>query len=321
MTLLCLFAGSRTSFLPEFSLITVNTSQVGQGILNSTYVDSHPELATILDSIPDFLQGDAEDLLNTVIQRLGIHDFYTANLMTYCQGYYEPTAIPNETVSSSDITRNFTYCSPPSGNFQFDPREALQRDLNASGNGWLNVSDLNWPDEIDRGIDAIHIVQRVAFIICVYTPASCAQSQALSHLGFQEIYPSITSTGPLTYHTDCVSIGLIGLATLVSIVSFFFSGRLSACGNIVLALLAFLVVGVASALATAIAVVGSRAVDQYAEQVGITASAGRRFLGLTWGATAAMLVCLIWWSVDCCIGRRGRRRGFSRSEKYTSWDK
>lgn len=89
----------------------------------------------------------------------------------YCQGYYEPTAIPNETVSRSEITRNFTYCSPRSGNFQFDPREALQRDLNASGNGWLNVSDLNWPDEIDRGIDAIHIVQRVAFIICKCTPA------------------------------------------------------------------------------------------------------------------------------------------------------
>lgn len=131
----------------------------------------------------------------------------------------------------------------------------------------------------------------------------------------------MTSTGPLTCHLDCVSIGLIGFTTLISIVSFFFSGRLSACGNIVLALLAFLVVGVASALATAIAVVGARAVDNYAEQVGITASAGRRSLELMWGATAAMLVCLIWWSVDCCIGRRGRRRRFSRTEKYSSWDK
>lgn len=84
----------------------------------------------------------------------------------YCEGYYEPRAVPNATVSRSDITRNFTYCSPRSANFQFDPRDALQRDLNASGNSWLNVSDLNWPDEIDRGIDAIHIVQRVAFIIC-----------------------------------------------------------------------------------------------------------------------------------------------------------
>lgn len=60
----------------------VNTSQVGQGILNSSYVDSHPELAAILDAIPSFLQDDAEDLLNQVLQRLGIHDFYTANLMT-----------------------------------------------------------------------------------------------------------------------------------------------------------------------------------------------------------------------------------------------
>lgn len=285
MTLLCLFAGSTTSFLPEFSLITVNTSQIGQGILNSSYVDSHPELAAILDSIPPFLQDDAEDLLNEALQRLGIRDFYTANLMTYCEGYYEPKAVPNDTVSLGDITRNFTYCSPRSANFQFDPRDALQRDLNSSGNSWLNVSDLNWPDEIDRGIDAIHIVQRVAFIIY------------------------------------CVSIGVIGLATLGSIISFAFSGRISACANIVLALIAFLVVAVASALATAIAVIGARAVDQYAEQVGVTADPGRRFLGLTWGATAAMLVCVVWWSVDCCIGRRGRRKRFSRGEKYHSWDK
>jgi hypothetical protein len=60
----------------------VNTSQIGQGILNSSYVDSHPELAAILDSIPPFLQDNAEDLLNVALQRLGIHDFYTANLMT-----------------------------------------------------------------------------------------------------------------------------------------------------------------------------------------------------------------------------------------------
>lgn len=60
----------------------VNTSQIGQGILNSSYVDIHPELAAILDSIPPFLQDDAEDMLNEVLHRLGIHDFYTANLMT-----------------------------------------------------------------------------------------------------------------------------------------------------------------------------------------------------------------------------------------------
>lgn len=127
---------------------------------------------------------------------------------------------------------------------------------------------------------------------------------------------------PLTLSTaDCVSIGLIGLAALASIISFALSGRLSACANIFIALLAFLVVAVSSALATAIAVIGARAIDKYAEQVGITGSSGRKFLGLTWGATAAMLVCLIWWSVDCCIGARGRRKRFSRGEKYSSWGK
>lgn len=174
-------------------------------------------------------------------------------------------------------------------------------------------------------------MQRVAFIICACKtrlgPPVTVPFSALGTLqtppppqGYHPPRHSLYQTANRTT-TDCVSIGLIGLATLASIASFAFSGRMSACCNIVLALVAFLVVAVASALATAIAVIGARAVDRYAEQVGVTADPGRRFLGLTWGATAAMLVCLVWWSVDCCVGRRGRRKRFSRGEKYSSWDK
>ncbi|KUI67273.1 SUR7 family protein pun1 [Cytospora mali] len=286
LTLLCLFAGSTKSFLPEFSLITVNTSQIGENLLSSSYITDHPEVTAIIDLFPQEIQDDAEALLNAVIRRLGIHDFYTANLMTYCEGYYEPTALPNASVSLGSISKNFTYCSPRSADFQFDPRAALQRDLNASGNSWLDVTtDLDWPDEVDQGLQAVHIVQRVAFVIY------------------------------------CIAIGLIGLATLVSVVSVLFSGRLSACGNVLLALLAFLVAIIASALATAVAVVGETAVNHYGGDVGISATAGGKFLGLTWGATGAMLVCVVWWSVDCCCGRRGRNKSkAARGEKQGSLD-
>ncbi|ROV89217.1 hypothetical protein VMCG_09920 [Cytospora schulzeri] len=288
LTLLCLFAGSKQSFLPDTSIITVNTSQIGDNLLSSDYVTSHPEIDAILKFIPDDVQNDAEAVLNALIRRLGIHDFYSANLMTYCEGYYKPTATPNATVPRGSISRNFTHCSPRTADFQFDPRAALQRDLNASGNSWLDVStDLQWPDEVDQGLKYVHIVQRAAFIVY------------------------------------CAAIGLIGLATAASVVAILFSGRLSACGNVLLACLAFLVTLVASALATAIALVGERAVNQYGGEVGISATAGRKFLGLTWGASAAMLVCVVWWSVDCCCGRRGRNKkvkGGPQGEKYGSFN-
>lgn len=234
-----------------------------------------------------------------MIRQLGIHDFYSANLMTYCEGYYTPAAVPNATVPASAIKKNVTYCSPRAADFQFDPRAALQRDLDASGNAWLDASaDLDWPAQVEDGLRAVHVVQRAAFVIY------------------------------------CVAAGLCGLAAVISLLSVFASssGRACACGNVLLAALAFLVAVVAAALATAVAEVGARAVNHYGGQVGIAADAGHRFMGLAWGAAGAMLVCLVWWSVDCCCcccgGRRDRRpsrRGwkagvFGRNEKMGKYD-
>lgn len=241
----------------------------------------------MLDLIPESVQDDAEELLNAVIRRLGIHDFYSANLMTYCEGYYEPAAVPNATLPPGSISRNVTYCSPRSASFQFDPRAALQRDLNASGNSWLDVSaDLEWPDEVDQGLQYVHVVQRVAFVVY------------------------------------CVAAGLEAVAAASSALAILLSsggGRLSACANVLLAALAFVLALAASALATAVAVVGEKAVDHYGEEVGISAVAGRKFLGLTWAATAAMLVCVVWWTVGCCCGRRKKARG-PRGEKQGSFN-
>ncbi|KAK7746798.1 hypothetical protein SLS53_001986 [Cytospora paraplurivora] len=296
LTLLCLFAGSTKSFLTDYTLITVNTSQIGSNLLDSSYINSNSQLADIIDALPSDIKDDADTLLNTVIRKLGIHDFYSANLMTYCEGYYTPAAVPNATVPASSIRKNVTYCSPRTADFQFDPRDALQRDLNASGNSWLDAStDLDWPDKVEDGISAVHVVQRAAFAIY------------------------------------CVAAGLCGLAAAASLLSVFTSsGRACACGNVLLAVLAFLVTVVASALATAVAEVGARVVDQYGGQVGIAADAGHKFMGLTWAASGAMLVCLVWWSVECCcVGRRdrapsrraGRKAGmFGRNEKMGKYD-
>ncbi|KAG8631235.1 hypothetical protein KVT40_000375 [Elsinoe batatas] len=276
LSFLCLFAGSTPTFMEDYPLITLNTSQIGQNALDSDLVTSNEQVNNILDLVPESIQDQAEDIINTVARRLGLRDYYSAHIMTYCEGFYEPTPTPNATVSLGDIDRNDTYCSNRTTNFQFDPREALQRNLNESGNSNINVSDLNWPSQIDDGLRALRAVQRATFIVY------------------------------------CVAIGLIALATIAAIVSIVFSGRLSACGVLILSFLAFLAIGVASGLVTAIGVVGVRIINRYAEQVGIQAQRGNKFLALTWAATAAMFITVIWWTADCCIGRRNR--GYKRAQ-------
>jgi hypothetical protein len=57
--------------------------------------------------------------------------------------------------------------------------------------------------------------------------------------------------------------------------------------------LSFLSLGIASAIATAIMVKATNAINKYGEPIGVSATRGTEFLGMAWGATAAMLVASI----------------------------
>jgi hypothetical protein len=77
---------------------------------------------------------------------------------------------------------------------------------------------------------------------------------------------------------------------------------------IMVATLAFIAIGLASALVTAVMVKATGIINQYGNDIGVEANWGGKFLGLTWAATALMLVVLIAWVVEFCIGRRQTKR-------------
>lgn len=200
--------------------------------------------------------------------------------MTYCEGYYEPGSVPNATLSKSDISKNTTYCSNRTAMYNFDPQEILQRELDESGTG-VDLSDLQWPDEIEVGLDALRISAKATFIIY------------------------------------CASIGFIGVALISAAVSFFLEGRLSALLNLVLDWLAFLVLGVASAITTAIAVKGSDVINENGNEVGVSANKGSKFLVLTWVGTGLLLAASIVWCFESVAGRRQKAESSRESRpKY-----
>ncbi|KAF2147677.1 hypothetical protein K461DRAFT_330132 [Myriangium duriaei CBS 260.36] len=274
LSFLCLFAGSKTSFLPGYPVITLNVSEFGQNSLNSTLSKTDPALATLLNSLPDSAQSELQDAVNTVARKLGMHDFYTANVLNYCEGYYTPGPVPNATLKTSDIHKKFTNCSAATAMFQFDPKKIIQTEIDNSGHSDINITSLEWPSDIDTGLRALHAAQKAMFILY------------------------------------CVGLALTAVAAIFSIISFCLSGRLSAFINVLIAILAFAAIGIASAIVTVLAVHGSRLINKYGNDIGLSASPGKKFLALTWAATAAMIICAFWWCVDCCVGRR--------SHKYTS---
>ena len=55
------------------------------------------------------------------------------------------------------------------------------------------------------------------------------------------------------------------------------------------------------------------AVNKYGDAIGLAADKGTTFLGLTWGATAAMLLAACLSTIQCIAGRK-HQRGYGEKE-------
>jgi heme/copper-type cytochrome/quinol oxidase subunit 2 len=75
-----------------------------------------------------------------------------------------------------------------------------------------------------------------------------------------------------------------------------------------LALIAFLALGIVSAIVTVIMVKATDLVNQHGNAIGLYAYQGGKFLAITWSATTLMLLAVLSWVGVCCLGRRARRR-------------
>ncbi|KAH0290672.1 hypothetical protein M436DRAFT_41631 [Aureobasidium namibiae CBS 147.97] len=275
LTLLCIFAGSKPSFMQDYSIITLNTSRIGQNVFNttaSTNSDSNI-FSQIWDNVTNSIESSINTDIHSFAKELGLHDFYSAHLLDYCEGYYTPTAVPNATLSKSDIGINVTACSNRTSFFHFDPTTALQRELNKTGTG-ITLEELHWPSAVNSGIRALRIAQKAAFLLY------------------------------------CISAGLIILATAFSLLSFFVHGRLSAFVDILLWTLAFFAALLASAITTAVAVKAAHVVNEHGRDVGVTAKRGGKFTALTWVATGLCGLNVFVWVFECLRGKR-RRNGES----------
>ncbi|KAK5127201.1 hypothetical protein LTR85_008563 [Meristemomyces frigidus] len=283
LSFLCLFAGSSKGFMEDYALVTLNTSEIGSTLFNTSKSSSNPFISFI-DNVTNSIESDLSDDLSSFAKDLGLHDFYSAHILDYCEGYYTPGPVPNATMSKHDIHRNVTSCSNKTAGYTFDPRTTLQQELAKSGHSNINLTDLDWPSDVDKGLHALRVASKAMFILY------------------------------------CIAIAFIGVAFVLALVCIFFDGRLSAFVNVLVDWLAFLAIGLASAIATAIAVESADVINKYGNDVGISAQKGSKFLVLTWVATAVMLVASMVWCFDCIVGRKHQKtskRGYVDEPKYT----
>jgi len=264
LSFLCLFAGHKKGFMEDYSLMTLNTSAIGQTLIQKPSSGSSSTLSSLMNLIPDSITNGVTNEINEQIdkfrERAGIEDWYSAHVLNYCEGQYEPGETPNATLSEKDISKNVTECSKSKATYKFNPTQIIQDALNKSGID-VTLSDLKWPEDVQNGISALNTLMAAMFVL--YVLAIC----------------------------------LIFVTLLASALSFFLSGssRLTPCVNFLLATLAFLAIGLASALVTAVMVKGTDVINKHGNAIGLEANRGSKFMALTWAATGLMFVALVAW--------------------------
>ena len=112
----------------------------------------------ILKDIEKSVQEEVNGVMTDVAEALNIHDFYSAHVLDYCEGYYTPGPVANLTEEPS---KNVTHCSKLKSFFQFDPSGVIQSELKPG----VKLTDFKWPSAIQDGIRAIRVASNVMFVL------------------------------------------------------------------------------------------------------------------------------------------------------------
>ncbi|KAI9656090.1 MAG: hypothetical protein M1829_000445 [Trizodia sp. TS-e1964] len=270
LALLSLLAGLNPSTLDTAYIVNLNTSRLGLLALPATptTTSSNPAvsfLSSLKANVTTLITNDINSLIGSTTHKLGLRDYYSLHLLSFCSGYdiYPANASAS---APPDPARNTTKCSAHAPGASLSASSLLAQDL-APG---VTLDAIHWPRAIDDGLEALMALWSGAFALYV------------------------------------VGVAFAGLALLARVGAVLRGGRaglvIAAC---VLCFLAFLGVGLASALVTALSVKGSDLVNREGAAVGISADRGNMLLAMTWSATALLMLAGIGWAIE---GSRARRR-------------
>jgi len=210
LSLLCLFAGSSRGFLQNVDLLTLNTSMVGHTSLFNTSDGDGGFLSTFFNNIEGGINNLVNNATSDIARGIGIHDFYSAYILDYCEGYY----VPNATVEPGHAKphKNYTKCSNRTSFFHFNPTEIIELELKPG----LNLSVIKWPDEIEDTAQEVEMAVRAMFVLYCIGIALTVIALVGSFVGF------ITSgriSALLNFMLSLLSFLALGLASALSTVA------------------------------------------------------------------------------------------------------
>jgi len=202
--------------------------------------------------------------------------------MDLCEGTFAPNA------TSKGAKKNVTDCSNQTAMYHFEISKILDQQLSI-GPLHIDLATINWPDEIQDGLDMLNAALDATFVLYA------------------------------------IGIAAAGLAIITSLVAVFMHGsRLISLGNWGLATLSFVALLLASIIITVLQGKMTSLINKYGNDIGVYAYKGGRYLALTWVAMAIMFLATAAWATEFCVGRRNRGREYTEKgapvvAKQTGW--
>ena len=97
------------------------------------------------------------------------------------KGYYTPTPVANLTSTPS---KNITFCSNQTSFFSFDPAATIQNELKSG----VKLTDLNWPDELQKGVYAMKGLTKVLFFFYFVAAISTGTTLVAALVGVRAVW-------------------------------------------------------------------------------------------------------------------------------------
>lgn len=323
LAFLCIFAGTKTDLLQDYSILTLNISRIGQDI-SSTLFDKRSanplvdlisdlekrdiidSISSAADSIQDSVTGVASDTLNALEGKV---DNVTDTIQQEAEDLANDAAASiAKGLGFKDFYSVFimNYCQ---GYYTPGPiKNATVKDIDK------NVTSCRDPS----AMFAFDPTQALVTNLNETVNGSLSEDRAQQILeavdwpeDLQDSLDDLSAAFKATAVMYYIAIAFTGLLMLSCIFWFLRDGRFGPLLVISFGSLAFLFMAVGSAIATAIAVKGAHYVNKYGNRIGIEGQRGTGYLGLTWAATACLFIAAIAGCVGCFGVRKRSVRTYS----------
>ncbi|KAF9870341.1 SUR7 protein [Colletotrichum karsti] len=276
LSFLALFAGHKEGFMENYDVIRLNTSGLGQNVLNigSDQPDNDDNpfdriVGIVRNKTNDIINDIGNDVADRLAEELGISHWYSLHLMDVCQGDFAPN------VTAPSTWLNVSGCTQPKPGPNVNLTKMLDQELSV-GPLRLSLADLDWPETIEDALDKVNKALLSIFVLYV------------------------------------LGIGFSGLAILGSLAAIFlgFSKGVTIV-NFVFAILAAIVLFAGSLVTTIGAREGAKQINDLGDDIGLSANVGTKFMIISWVAFAVMAAAAVYWVTQCCASRRAKKRGYT----------